>query len=106
MICSLFVETITYYITRYVVLLFICFFSCSRVHRYLHVLTHSFPTRLSSELGAPGSVAPLHAPLDWLRETMAKAGNHFAELDAAAESLAGELGDDPDRKSTRLNSSH
>src|SRR3546814_16211764 len=26
---------------------------------------------------------------------MAKAGNHFAELDAAAESLAGELGDDP-----------
>ena len=45
--------------------------------------------------GAPGGVAPLHAPLDWLRETIARAGNHFAELDAAAESLAGELGDDP-----------
>lgn len=42
-----------------------------------------------------GGAAPLHAPLDWLRETIARAGNHFAELDAAAESLAPELGDDP-----------
>ncbi|UXC90621.1 short-chain fatty acyl-CoA regulator family protein [Sphingobium sp. RSMS] len=54
------------------------------------------PEQVASGLaGAPGSVAPLHAPLDWLRETIARAGNHFAELDAAAESLAGELGDDP-----------
>lgn len=39
--------------------------------------------------------APLHAPLDWLRETIARAGNHFPELDAAGEALAPELGDDP-----------
>ncbi|MFB0873043.1 MULTISPECIES: short-chain fatty acyl-CoA regulator family protein [unclassified Sphingobium] len=39
--------------------------------------------------------APLVAPLDWLRETIARAGNHFAEIDAGAESLAGELPDDP-----------
>lgn len=42
-----------------------------------------------------GSVAPLHAPIDWLREAIARAGNHFAELDAAAEALSAELGDDP-----------
>src|SRR3546814_15169861 len=29
------------------------FFSCSRDHRYLHVLTLSFPTRRSSERRAP-----------------------------------------------------
>jgi len=52
--------------------------------------------RLPEQVAAgPGSAAPLHAPLDWLRETVSRAGNHFAELDAAAESLAGELGDDP-----------
>lgn len=39
--------------------------------------------------------APLIAPLDWLRETIAKAGNHFAELDAGAERIAAELPDDP-----------
>lgn len=38
--------------------------------------------------------APLIAPLDWLRETIAKAGNHFAELDADAERIAAELPDD------------
>ncbi|WP_150294958.1 helix-turn-helix domain-containing protein [Sphingobium estronivorans] len=42
-----------------------------------------------------GSTAPLHAPLDWLRETVSRAGNHFAELDAEAEALSPELGDDP-----------
>jgi predicted transcriptional regulator/DNA-binding XRE family transcriptional regulator len=44
---------------------------------------------------APGGKAPLHAPIDWLRETVARAGNHFAELDAAAETLSPALGDDP-----------
>lgn len=42
-----------------------------------------------------GGPVPLVAPLDWLRETIARAGNHFAEIDAGAESLAGELPDDP-----------
>lgn len=52
--------------------------------------------RLPEQVAAgPGSVAPLHAPLDWLRETIARAGNHFAELDAAAESLAGSWGTTP-----------
>ncbi|AEG50214.1 transcriptional regulator, XRE family [Sphingobium chlorophenolicum L-1] len=52
--------------------------------------------RLPEQVAAsPGGAAPLHAPIDWLRETIARAGNHFAELDAAAETLAGEFGDDP-----------
>lgn len=52
--------------------------------------------RLPEQVAAgPGSTAPLHAPIDWLRETIARAGNHFAELDVAAEALAPELGDDP-----------
>ncbi|WP_242129676.1 XRE family transcriptional regulator [Sphingobium sp. Sx8-8] len=52
--------------------------------------------RLPEQVAAgPGSVAPLHAPIDWLRETIARAGNHFAELDGAAETLSAELGDDP-----------
>ncbi len=42
-----------------------------------------------------GGPAPLLAPIDWLRETIARAGNHFAELDAAAEALAVEISDDP-----------
>lgn len=47
-----------------------------------------------AEARGPGTPAPLHAPVDWLRETVARAGNHFAELDAAAEALAGELGEE------------
>ena len=39
--------------------------------------------------------APLVAPIDWLRETIAKAGNHFAEIDAGAESIAAQMNDDP-----------
>jgi predicted transcriptional regulator/DNA-binding XRE family transcriptional regulator len=39
--------------------------------------------------------APLVAPVDWLRETIAKAGNHFAEIDAGAESIAAQMSDDP-----------
>lgn len=52
--------------------------------------------RLPEQVSAtPGAATPLHAPIDWLRETIARAGNHFAELDAAAEELSPELGDDP-----------
>ncbi|MFD1106583.1 helix-turn-helix domain-containing protein [Sphingobium olei] len=43
-----------------------------------------------------GSAQPLLvAPLDWLRETIAKAGNHFADIDAAAEAIATDLPEDP-----------
>jgi len=51
--------------------------------------------RLPERTEAGGSPAPLLAPIDWLRETIARAGNHFAELDAAAEALAVEMNDDP-----------
>lgn len=37
----------------------------------------------------------LVAPLDWLRETIGQAGNHFAEIDAGAEAMAADLPDDP-----------
>ncbi|MBU0773993.1 MAG: DUF2083 domain-containing protein, partial [Alphaproteobacteria bacterium] len=39
--------------------------------------------------------APLVAPIDWLRETIARAGNHFAEIDAGAEAIAAQLSQDP-----------
>ena len=39
--------------------------------------------------------APLVAPVNWLRETIARAGNHFAEIDAGAESIASGMSDDP-----------
>src|SRR3546814_12986763 len=32
---------------------YLCFFYCYGVHRDLHVLTHSFPTRRSSDLSIP-----------------------------------------------------
>lgn len=38
--------------------------------------------------------APLVAPIDWLRETIARAGNHFAEIDAGAEAIAAQLSQD------------
>lgn len=51
--------------------------------------------RLPGEAVARSGPAPLVAPVDWLRETIARAGNHFAEIDAGAESLATALPDDP-----------
>src|SRR3546814_3502217 len=44
--------------------IFLCFFVCSGDPRYLHVLTHSFPTRRSSDLRprAAASAAPADAP--------------------------------------------
>ena len=51
--------------------------------------------RVPGDLPAREGIAPLLAPLDWLRETIAKAGNHFAELDAGAERIAADLPEDP-----------
>ncbi|RSU50461.1 helix-turn-helix domain-containing protein [Sphingobium yanoikuyae] len=45
--------------------------------------------------GRGAAPAPLVAPVDWWRETVAKAGNHFAEIDAAAEGIAAQLEEDP-----------
>ncbi|MBZ9649469.1 short-chain fatty acyl-CoA regulator family protein [Sphingobium sp. 3R8] len=42
-----------------------------------------------------GGPVPLVAPVDWLREMIARAGNHFAEIDAGAEAIAAALPDDP-----------
>ncbi|BBF68977.1 helix-turn-helix domain-containing protein [Sphingomonas bisphenolicum] len=42
-----------------------------------------------------GGPVPLVAPVDWLREMIARAGNHFAEIDAGAEAIAATLPDDP-----------
>src|SRR3546814_19395685 len=39
--------------------MFFFFFYCYVSHRYLHVLTHSFPTRLSSDLAAKNIQSPL-----------------------------------------------
>jgi predicted transcriptional regulator/DNA-binding XRE family transcriptional regulator len=51
--------------------------------------------RLPGDTADRGGPTPLVAPVDWLRETIARAGNHFAELDAGAEAIAAELPDDP-----------
>jgi len=52
--------------------------------------------RLPGDALASGSApAPLVAPIDWLREMIARTGNHFAEIDAGAEAIAASLSDDP-----------
>lgn len=51
--------------------------------------------RMPGEALARTSPAPLVAPVDWLRETIARAGNHFSEIDAGAEAMAAGLSDDP-----------
>ena len=38
---------------------------------------------------------PMIAPIDWLREMIARAGNYFAEIDAGAEAIAADLPEDP-----------
>ncbi|MCP1468369.1 hypothetical protein J3E64_000036 [Sphingobium sp. OAS761] len=52
--------------------------------------------------GGAGSGTTLVAPLDWLRETVARAGNHFAEIDAGAEAIAAQLPEDPALLQTAL----
>lgn len=51
--------------------------------------------RLPGEAAEHSGPAPLVAPIDWLREIIARAGNHFAELDAGAEAIAAQMSDDP-----------
>lgn len=51
--------------------------------------------RLPGEAVERSGPAPLVAPVDWLRETISRAGNHFAEIDAGAEAIAADLPDDP-----------
>ncbi|MFZ2996660.1 helix-turn-helix domain-containing protein [Sphingobium sp.] len=51
--------------------------------------------RAPGETPDTGGSAPVAAPIDWLRETIARAGNHFAEIDAGAEAIAAQLPDDP-----------
>ena len=63
------------------------------ISRFYRALTDL--RRLPEQMAAPSSQAPLHAPLDWLRETIARAGNHFPEIDAAAEALSADLPDEP-----------
>lgn len=64
------------------------------ISRFYRALTDL--RRLPEQMAvAPGAATPLHAPLDWLRETITRAGNHFPEIDAAAEALSAELGDEP-----------
>lgn len=63
------------------------------ISRFYRALTDL--RRLPEQMAASSSQAPLHAPLDWLRETIARAGNHFPEIDAAAEALSADLPDEP-----------
>lgn len=51
--------------------------------------------RLPGEAADRSGPAPLVAPFDWLRETISRAGNYFAEIDAGAEAIAADLPDDP-----------
>src|SRR3546814_20346053 len=46
------------------VICYFFFFSCNGDHRYLHVLTHSFPTRRSSDLREGVDPAPRGAAAD------------------------------------------
>ncbi len=64
------------------------------IARFYRALTdlRRLPDQLRTDPGAP---APLTAPLDWLRETIARAHNHFPDLDLAAERLAREMDEDP-----------
>lgn len=63
----------------------------TRLYRALSDLRRA-PDRLHGGGERPGAL-PL--PLDWLRETIAQRGNHFAEIDAGAETIAQSLPDEP-----------
>src|SRR3546814_15043405 len=90
------------------------FFELSGVHRDLHVLTHSFPTRRSSDLSGSrlrqvdGALfsrvdpAPVTAPRVLAHSAEMAAALGFSEADVITPEFAQVL----DRKSTRLNSSH
>src|SRR3546814_15939866 len=81
------------------------FFECYGDHRDLHVLTHSFPTRRSSDLSphrnAPTAMPPVSA--DECRAIARPATQRGADNCTATENSDTSS---IDRKSTRLNSSH
>ena len=62
----------------------------ARLYRALGDLRR-MPDRIES---AGGAGAQMASPLHWLRELLDQRGNHFAELDAAAEALSLELARD------------
>src|SRR5689334_4234731 len=72
------------------------FFYCSSNHRDLH----SFPTRRSSDLRIRESLRPDDGHGSHVRERQGQGAGRQAQADAGAERR------EPDRKSTRLNSSH
>src|SRR3546814_12061224 len=94
-------------------ILFYLFFKCSGVHRDLHVLTLSFPTRRSSDLthivplmvGDPVKAKKISDVL------LAEYGVYvqpisYPTVPRGTERLRFTPGPTQDRKSTRLNSSH
>jgi predicted transcriptional regulator/DNA-binding XRE family transcriptional regulator len=64
----------------------------ARFYRALGDLRRMPGDALARGDGAPASLV---APVDWWRESVARAGNHFAEIDAGAEAIAADLSDDP-----------
>src|SRR3546814_20384386 len=95
--------------------LFLTFFivSCSCGHPELHVLTHSFPTRRSSDLGQ--AAASPRAQVVWPATCLVTWNNVSISLASASpvrsRSITRHIQPVPsrhgvDRKSTRLNSSH
>src|SRR3546814_13028265 len=96
------------YRTMYIVF----FFSLSGDHRDLHVLTHSFPTLLSSDLFLRRGADLGHDVGDAFHagdDLFHGLAGLLDELGAVAD-LLDRIADQPldllDRKSTRLNSSH
>src|SRR3546814_12385678 len=97
------------------------FFSCYGDHRDLHVLTHSFPTRRSSDLNVnPIGPRGVYDEAKRYAEAMTMAYHRHHDVDVRIVRIFNTFGtymrpDDgravsnfltQDRKSTRLNSSH
>src|SRR3546814_16380423 len=95
------------------------FFECYGDHRDLHVLTHSFPTRRSSDLARDfrtrvreaGVLVPdlaYRRGLRWLTRYVSQdpSDDHGLAVQAYAYYVLARANDMEDRKSTRLNSSH
>src|SRR3546814_14915701 len=76
-------------------------------HRYLHVLTHSVPTRRSSDLRAWRSTATRSSRSSWTSETHSWVwGTSRARCCSRTAATCTTTFQQTDRKSTRLNSSH
>src|SRR3546814_14222946 len=79
--------------------LWLFFFYCCGDHRDLHVLTHSFPTRRSSDL-------PDHLGRAGQQQRVAAREVDEKKPGARIDRQIAEGVEERDRKSTRLNSSH